>query len=61
MKSHKVVLTLTLAVICILPLAGITGCTGPPRGYGNNTNSTQFGEYEIDATDVFYDTTNTTE
>ncbi len=46
MNLHKVVSTLTIAGICILPLAVISGCTGPPRGFGNNTNTSQSGELD---------------
>ncbi len=46
MNLHKVVSTLTIAAILVLPLAGLTGCTGPLRGSGNNANTTQFGEFE---------------
>lgn len=58
MNLHKVVSTLTIAGICILPLAVISGCTGPPRGIGNNTNTSQ--SVEIDNTPFSDDTTNTT-
>ncbi|MDP6557975.1 MAG: hypothetical protein QGG71_25130, partial [Pirellulaceae bacterium] len=61
MNLHKVVSTLTIAGICILPLAvtfGCTGCTGPPRGTGNNTNTSQTNEF--DGTPFSDDTTNTT-
>ena len=46
MNLHKVVSTLTIAGICILPLAVISGCIGPPRGIGNNTNTSQSGELD---------------
>ncbi len=46
MKLLKVVSTLTIAAIFVLPLAGLTGCTGPLPRSANNTNTTQFAEYE---------------
>lgn len=41
MNLYKAVSTLTMAMICSLPLAVSTGCTGPPRGTETNGTATQ--------------------
>jgi hypothetical protein len=58
MNLHKVVSPLTMTLICILPLAGVTGCTGPMRGPANQTNTSQSGD--IDNTSFYDDSYNTT-
>ena len=64
MNLHKAASTLTIALSCVLPLAAATGCTGPPRGTGNNVtgNSTNTSQpIEIDDppfSDVYSNTTN---
>ena len=58
MSLHKALSTLTIAVICVLPLAVTTGCTGPLRGTSNNTNTSQsnqlgntsFSDYDSNTT-----------
>jgi len=59
MNLQKVVSPLTMTLICILPLAAVTGCTGPMRGPVNNTNTSQSGEFDdIPFSDDSYNTTN---
>jgi len=64
MNLRKVVWALTMALICSLPLAVTTGCTGPPQGTGSNTTANSgnttapTGEHGSDLSDVDSNTTN---
>jgi len=66
MNLLKAALTLTMAFVCILPLAVSTGCTGPPSGTAetapggsteNQANTSQPGDNTAHSSD-YSNTTN---